>query len=657
MYIEYISLKVFLYIFFKDHIKKQSKSDKCIVYYIDANRTILPLINYIGKIFNFEYNKLDFKMCQIVDSKGELVRIRIVRKDLFDFEKLIRNSHAYKKFKNNCINIDEAELFIIKGLLYASIHDKESPARMLYLINVIKWHKKLKNLGKVKFIIGNRPWLNQYRIIAKKFQIQVNEINFFKSPIFKIKKSLLKLVKNNTRLLIALRNIQNKRFYNFDYMNSKYSSLFYLEGRGDINFNNNGHHSDFFWQLNSKFPANKILYDSFGRDQNVLINNGIQCTNRRVKYYKKKFINPKRVGFNKYKKEKEVINDQILLYKSTREYWRALFKTYNVKIYSTWNNYCNNHMAKSDAINDLGGISIIQQHAFDGYKTYECSINADIVYRYSKWNCDVEEGLNSTIRYKIITGFIKDYAAQKVKKEALEMRKFLQSNGAEKIVFVIDENSADDNRWCTGHGLQRENYSYILNKMIEIPWLGVIFKPKYGRTLRKRLGEEIWNLLIAAKNTGRCYLYNSSIGDVTIQSPILAALSADVCIHGHTGNSALECALQNLPTLVIDREGRPYHKFHELPENKVIFNNWPDTINMLMEYFQSSKGVPGFGDWSTIINELDPFRDGKAANRIGTFNKFLLDGFDNGLRKEVILENAVQKYIDKWGSNKVITCY
>ena len=50
-------------------------------------------------------------------------------------------------------------------------------------------------------------------------------------------------------------------------------------------------------------------------------------------------------------------------------------------------------MAKSDAIKELGGISIVQQIAFDGYKNYQCIINADIAYKYSKFSCDIDKKL------------------------------------------------------------------------------------------------------------------------------------------------------------------------------------------------------------------------------------------------------------------------
>jgi hypothetical protein len=42
--------------------------------------------------------------------------------------------------------------------------------------------------------------------------------------------------------------------------------------------------------------------------------------------------------------------------------------------------------------------------------------------------------------------------------------------------------------WHTGHELQRENYRYILEKILEVPWLGVIFKPK--RSIRSWFHKE-----------------------------------------------------------------------------------------------------------------------------------------------------------------------
>ena len=41
----------------------------------------------------------------------------------------------------------------------------------------------------------------------------------------------------------------------------------FVDGRGDINFENNGYHSDFFWQLNSNFLLQNIVYKHFSEKE------------------------------------------------------------------------------------------------------------------------------------------------------------------------------------------------------------------------------------------------------------------------------------------------------------------------------------------------------------------------------------------------------
>ena len=106
---------------------------------------------------------------------------------------------------------------------------------------------------------------------------------------------------------------------------------------------------------------------------------------------------------------------------------------------------------------------------------------------------------NSQISYYVTTGYLKDHISPEQKIQALKIRKKLQKNGAIKIVACMDENSGTDERWHTGHTLQRENYKYLLEKVIEEPWFGVVFKPKVQKTLRIRLGNEVSELLNEAE--------------------------------------------------------------------------------------------------------------------------------------------------------------
>ena len=87
----------------------------------------------------------------------------------------------------------------------------------------------------------------------------------------------------------------------------------------------------------------------------------------------------------------------------------------------------------------------------------------------------------------------------------------------------------------------------------------------------------------------------------------------------------------------------------------MIFKDWPSAIEATLEHFNTPEGIDGFGDWSSIIDDLDPFRDGKAAYRMGTYLNWLIQGYEQGLTKEVVLANAAEKYRDNWGTDKVIT--
>ena len=135
-----------------------------------------------------------------------------------------------------------------------------------------------------------------------------------------------------------------------------------------------------------------------------------------------------------------------------------------------------------------------------------------------------------------------------------------------------------------------------------------------------------------------------------------AAIIADICIHGHlsAGTAALECALAGKPTLLIDREGMPHSKLKILPKDSIVFNDWESAISNTIDYLKSHKKDNKFGNWSSYLNEFDPFRDGKAANRIGNYLNWILEGYRKGESRDMILENAADRYANLWGEDKVI---
>ncbi len=656
LYLENLTFSSFLFIFRNKYLKSLSQIIERKIYYIDASRIGSFCGQLFGKIFKIEFQQLEFKLREIKDENGELIKVRITRKDLFEIQKKIIHSIEYKQLFHPSWRYYRVEEFLKKGLIDGSILEELSSSRMLFLINVVSWHNNNQITNECQLLINKRAWFRIYKEYASSFGIKL--VEYVGSPKLIIKQKIRQIILKHPQIHLFYLNIKYKKFNNkIKTTQSRLPKLF-LEGRGDLNLVNNGHHSDFFWQMNSDFNSNNLLYNALSDEESLLLKkNNICVSNGALKFYKKG-----RTHFccnsSDFIKERKLIQKQLSTYNSTNNYWYSFFKQYGVKVWLTWYKYDNSHMAIADAISDCGGISTIWHMAFDGFQIIHCKINADIIFSYSAFTQEIDEKLGSNFTNNVIIGYPKDYAKKKLKEEAAQLRKQLFARGVKKIIFSIDENSMDDSRWHVGHELQRENYSYILEKILEINWLGVIFKPKTSKTLRYRLGS-VNDLLNEAIKTGRCILLEDSGRHTTSDPPLLAGLASDICIHGHlsAGTAALECALEGKPTLLIDREGCPASKLYELPKDKVIFKNWKDTIDALMEHLQTPNGIPGFGDWTPIIEDLDPFRDGKAAQRMGNYLSWLIQGFEQGLDKEVIMSKAAERYSKEWGSDKVITNY
>ena len=660
IYCENISLwRVFDVLLKSINALKAEKEAHIHIYYINSKFLAQHLSITLLRFFNIEISKLDFKLRDIRDQNDELVRIRIPRQDLLEVQSEILNSDRYLALYHSSWKQGRIESYVNKGIIDNSILHEGSASHTIFIISVVNWDMHKRGIKDAILAVDSIPWSDVYKTYAEKYSIKLISLRNIKLPRFN-KLILHRFIRNIPYLYAKLKNVKYKKLPPYQRKNNNASCQLYVDGRGDINLESNGQHSDFFWHINSEFPAGNILYQHHSvQEKDYLQGHGIVSTNgevilgsRQSLCYKKPMLN----GISKYKLESRIIKSILNTYDLDRYYWGSFFNTYNVRVYLTWYKYYNNHIAISDAINDVGGISAVWQMAYDGFPCAECEINADLVFSFSNFSHQIENKLNSKFQYNIITGYPKDYVGLHVKQEALNLRKKLQDNGAEKIVFVIDENSIDDDRWHTGHQLQRENYSFILEKLLVTPWLGAVFKPKAAKTLRHRLGD-VAKLLEDVEKTGRCYVYEESGRHTTSAPPVLAGLSADVCIHGHlsSGTAALECVLEGLPTLLIDREGCPNSQLTQLPVGKVIFKDWPEAIDAVMEYFKDSDKIPGFGDWSSIIDELDPFRDGKAAYRMGSYLHWLIQGFESGLDRETIMAETAERYRKQWGQDKILS--
>ena len=192
----------------------------------------------------------------------------------------------------------------------------------------------------------------------------------------------------------------------------------------------------------------------------------------------------------------------------------------------------------------------------------------------------------------------------------------------------------------------------MIDKVLSYEHIGVIFKPKKSSNLKQRLGSTI-NNLEKAIDTGRCILLESTGLLKNHYPPSIGAMASDVAIgNKYAGTAALEAALSGTPTLLIDKFGWKDDKLDLLGDN-IIFKDWETLWNYCDDYINSKLKIDNFGNWSNIINELDPFHDGRAAERLGNYLFWLKDGFQRNLSKKEVLSIAANKYSEIWGYDKI----
>ena len=653
LFVENLNLKTFLLI-----LKNFTNIKK--IYLLDTYRyqnIYLFILNYFFKVSACE---LEYKLLDVVGEDGELIVFRINRKVLFEFQNKIEQSIFYKSCsssnKNSFLNT-----YKLRSIIGNGYRDKQSITRAIYLIEVVKWFKAKSNLKTIKIIMNERPWfylLQEYlantdiTLLNNKYKPKKNFKNFLNSYLSK------NILFHN--FIFNLKLLKLKQIKISFQKNKKNKKLFLIR-RGDVNFHHNGYNSDFFWLINSKFKKNNIVYGDFNKvipknEISIINKNGIELITGPIflQNYTKS-INQK----NKQKKhdlEITSIKNSVNLYKKYYCQWSSIFNKYNIKLTFDWQRFSVDHLAMNSALKDQGGISALWQLSFIGMPTWGCQSKSDIFFTYSKVSANMEKKNKSIAKHFIISGLPRDYSNNYLISDAKKIRKKLQENGVKKIVSVFDGNSSTtDLRWHSGNEIQKENYEFILQAMMSNENLGVIFKPKSPQTLKNRLGKT-YDFLIEAEETGRCIILKDTSEYHSPTPPILAGLASDICVHCDlsSGSAALECASANKNVLLIDREGAPYSILNELKNGQSIFKNWRDTIDAIDNYDVRDKNSK-IGDWSKLIDKLDPFQDGLSANRIGTYLEWIMEGLNTGQKADIILENAAERYCKKWGYDKIIT--
>ena len=329
--------------------------------------------------------------------------------------------------------------------------------------------------------------------------------------------------------------------------------------------------------------------------------------------------------FLKYKsfyKKNKFINLFFLEFLLQKEIFLSFFKNTNIKLLFTSfiaQNYTSSAIA---AIHELKGISVGFTGSYS--EKYSSHLNIDAFDHFLSFNASKHIFRNFSNLKKISSlGYLGDYKFKSIQEESLFLRLDLQKKGAKYIVGFFDQGSTADTLYCIGHEPSRSGYEFLLKKIISNPEFGLIIKPKKPKLLKEKLGK-VYDILLEAQATKRCIVFENfhpnhvkNFKDI----PAKIALASDLTIHDTllAGTAGLESALCSKKSIFFDY----YHSTKSLFLDKklnIVYKDWDLLWEQIMK---DSNGISGsnFGNWSSIIDQFDAYRDGKTNIRICSFLK------------------------------------
>ena len=218
----------------------------------------------------------------------------------------------------------------------------------------------------------------------------------------------------------------------------------------------------------------------------------------------------------------------------------------------------------------------------------------------------------------------------------------LRERGAKYILALFDGSTPSPNF-----------YRFFLEWLIDDPSLGLLIKPKKSKWRAAYDGLD--GLFERAQATGRVHAFDRSMwpADVALATDFaigLSQLSATV-VSALAGARVINLDYARLGQHVLTK---PYATLHTLGENRCVFYDHETLKKAVLDYVRDPSSNPHLGDATPVLDQFDPFRDGKACQRIGEYVQWYLEDLDRGASRDDALQNATGNYADKWGEDRVV---
>ncbi len=665
-----VKLKYFFSLLIKERLIKRNSVALC---YLESNN-ISILLEKLNNLFarnhskGFSLVRLDYDFTKIKNSEGVSLLISSATDDLYGvMEKFDSTNQSLNQSLLGCL--DDRRAFVKKEMyLYVKQQISMDIFEDIFLVNMTHWfsgEKESELFGKCIVMLLDKKsyWINLVLDFAKS-----KNVNYlvFHGVNFKRNKGILFFYRFiNICIEVGISFFKSKRIKS-NLKGVRVGVPFHAP-QNATNFIDSKNY-DLFWFYESGISPDKILLYTNGRNFafnekeiadikkskfdiiscEKLITRKISskvplytCTSKigeLLFYYLKQIIEIRKHVKSKFLKEQWKILSLLFI---QLPYWEDFFQSNNIKIKFGYHAI----FSIQDLAAKISGAVIVCYHY--SHQSDMAIWHQEICDVFFIWGKQYENLLNkkySLTKYLVQTGYIFDYTFNNFKNKALALRKIFNNNNVSYIIGIFDENIGYFGK------SQMKAYRAVLEYVKNHFEVGIIIKPKKEfAEAYLRSSPETSQLISILEVQGRLKILDSR------KYPSEAGQSCDIVIGVVPDSTAgLECALAGVPMVVYDIYSMQSHPYYSWGYNKVIF----DDINHLLSSIEANKGRPGsikgFADWSPILDAVDPFRDGRANQRIGFYIKTIICKLEEGLSKDDSIKIANSVYMKEYGSDKVI---
>jgi hypothetical protein len=273
---------------------------------------------------------------------------------------------------------------------------------------------------------------------------------------------------------------------------------------------------------------------------------------------------------------------------------------------------------------------------------FDVSITTHVFFSWSEHDAQVLMDTGGISKHLLIAGCPLQPPQEKDREKYLALVDEVRNCGANYVLALFDSS------WVS-----RDFYSFFLGWLLKDPKLGLIIKSK-GATWSEIQADGLSDLGQMAMKTGRLKVVETKI------SPANIATVVDFSIGIGTVSATVFSAIHGARVLFVDFEhldqapfSQPTFPLHSLGPNRCIFYDFNSVKKAVLEHINNPESNPNLGDASPVLDLLDPFRDGKATQRIGEYMGWYMESRDDGFSRDDALCCATKKYAEKWGEDKV----